>query len=143
MGTSSILKEKKLQQVVRRIKPGEDIMYLLLIKVPGSDETFWEIITGREEAYNFIKDNIAEIDPNQSYIVASNTEINLDNLHTVYDFVIFVKNKNNIVDEFDIDDYTYESSNGFENIGVGLESAGQVFTGIAGTFEEADNNTEE
>ena len=46
--TDSILKGKKLISPVRRIKPGEDIKYLLLIKVPNSDETFWEIITGRE-----------------------------------------------------------------------------------------------
>lgn len=134
----SILKERKLINPVRRIKPGENIKYLLLIKVPNSDETYWEIITGREEVYKYIKNNITEIDPEESFIIANKIEIDLDNMHTIYGFIKFVKEKNDIVDEFDIDDFTSNINNA-SDIGVGLETAGQVFTGIAGTFESVDD----
>ena len=136
--SDSILQQKKLVSPVRRLKPGENIKYLLLIKLPESDESFWEIITGREEAYNYIKNNISSIDVEESYIIASETTVDLDSLHTIYGFIKFVKEKNDIVDEFDIDDYLITNNNATD-IGVGLESAGQVFTGIAGTFESDDD----
>lgn len=140
--TDSILNEKKLISPVRRIKPGENIKYLLLIKVPSTDETYWEIITGREEAYNYIKNNITEIEPEESFIIADKMkEINLDNMHTIYGFVKYVKEQNNIVDEFDIDDYKSNINNA-SDIGVGLESAGKIFTGIAGSYESAEDNDE-
>lgn len=138
--SDSILQKKKLISVVRRIKPGEDIKYLLLIKVPNTDETYWEIITGRETAYEYIKNNITEIDVDNSFIIANKQkEINLDDMHTIYGFVQFVKKENDIVDEFDIDDYIVNIDNS-ANIGVGLESKGNVFTGIAGSFEDDDDD---
>lgn len=138
--SDSILQKKKLISVVRRIKPGEDIKYLLLIKVPNTDETYWEVITGRETAYEYIKNNITEIDVDSSFIIANKQkEIDLDNMHTIYGFVKFVKKENDIVDEFDIDDYIVNIDNS-ANIGVGLESKGNVFTGIAGSFEDDDDD---
>lgn len=138
--SDSILQKKKLISVVRRIKPGEDIKYLLLIKVPNTDETYWEVITGRETAYEYIKNNITEIDVDNSFIIANRQkEIDLDNMHTIYGFVQFVKKENDIVDEFDIDDYIVNIDNS-ANIGVGLESKGNVFTGIAGSFEDDDDD---
>lgn len=141
--TETILKGKKLVCPVRRIEPGEDIKYLLLIKVPNSDETYWEIITGREEAYKYIKNNISEIDVDESYIVANNIEINLDDMHTIYGFIKYVKEESDsdIVDEFDIDDYLSNNNNP-SDIGVGLESAGQVFTGIAGSYESDEEEND-
>lgn len=136
--TDSILNGKKLINPVRRIKPGEDIKYLLLIKVPNSDETFWEIITGREEAYNYIKNNIDTIDVDESYIIANKIELDLDSMHTIYGFIKFVKEKNDITDEFDIDDYISNINNS-SDIGVGLESAGKIFTGIAGSYESDED----
>lgn len=136
------LEGKKLISPVRRLKPGEDIKYLLLIKTPNSDEAFWEIIQGREEAYNYIKNNIDIIDVENSFIIANKMkEVDLDNLHTIYGFVKFVKQENNIVDEFDIDDYEMNVDRS-SNIGVGLESAGMVFTGIAGSYESAEDDDE-
>ena len=44
----SILEGKKLVSPVRKLKPGENIKYLILVKMPNSDETFWEIVQGRE-----------------------------------------------------------------------------------------------
>lgn len=140
--TATNLEGKKLINPVRKIKPGENIKYLLLIKLPESDETYWEIVTGREEAYLYIKNNIEHIDIENSYIIANKMkEIDLDNLHNIYDFVRFVKKENDIVDEFDIDDY-YISSNidTSSQIGVGLESAGNVFTGIAGSYVSVEND---
>lgn len=138
--SDSILQKKKLISAVRRIKPGEDIKYLLLIKVPNTDETYWEVITGRETAYEYIKNNITEIDVDNSFIIANKQkEIDLDNMHTIYGFVQFVKKENDIVDEFDIDDYIVNIDNS-ANIGVGLESKGNVFTGIAGSFEDDDDD---
>lgn len=135
-------REKKLINPVRRLKPGEEIKYLLLIKIPNSDETFWEIIQGREEVYNYIKNNIDSIDVDESYIIANKMkEIDLDNMHTIYGFVKFVKQENNIVDEFDIDDYQLNVDTS-SNIGVGLESAGRIFTGIVGTYESAEDDDE-
>lgn len=138
--TDNNLEGKKLISPVRRMKPGENMKYLLLIKTPNSDETFWEIIEGREEAYEYIKSNIDIIDPDNSYIIANKLkDINLDNLHTIYNFVKFVKEQNNIVDEFDIDDYLSNINNS-SYIGVGLETAGNVFTGVAGSFTAEDDD---
>lgn len=138
--TDNNLEGKKLISPVRRMKPGENMKYLLLIKTPNSDETFWEIIEGREEAYEYIKNNIDIIDPDNSYIIANKLkDINLDNLHTIYNFVKFVKEQNNIVDEFDIDDYLSNINNS-SYIGVGLETAGNVFTGVAGSFTAEDDD---
>lgn len=130
---------KKLISPVRRIKPGEDIKYLLLLKTPNSDETFWEVIKGREDAYNYIKNNIDVIDVNESYIVSNNIKIDFDNMHTIYDFIKFVKEANDIVDEFDVDDYSYNTDNS-QMIGVGLETGGNVFTGIADSFYSDDDD---
>lgn len=135
----SILGERKLINPVRRLKPGDGIKYLLLIKLPESDETYWEIIENREEVYEYIKNNIENIDVDNSFIVANKMkEIDLDKLHTIYGFVKFVKEENNIVDEFDIDDYIASRTDNSFFIGVGLESAGKVFTGIAGTYTDDD-----
>lgn len=135
--SDSILKQQKFVNPVHRYVPGEEITYLLLVKQINSDETFWEIIKGRVEAYDYIKNNIDIIDPEQSFIVANNTKINLENMHTLYDFVKYVKKENDIVDEFDIDDWKPNVDTSM-NIGIGLESAGSVFTGIAGSFTEDD-----
>lgn len=140
--TDSILQGKKLISPVKRLKPGHGIKYLLLIKVPNSDERYWEIIEGREEAYEYIKNNIDTIDVEESFIIANKMkEVNLDELHTIYGFVKFVKEENNIVDEFDIDDYSMPQDTS-SYIGIGLESAGNVFTGIAGTYESAIDDEE-
>lgn len=137
--TDSILETRTPISPFRRLKPGEDIKYLLLIKTPNSDETFWEIIEGREEAYYYIKNNIDSIDVENSFIIANKMkEIDLDKMHTIYGFVKFVKQENNIVDEFDIEDYLFDIDNS-ENIGIGLETGGNVFTGIAGTYESAED----
>lgn len=139
----SILERKNLVSPVKRLKPGHDIKYLLLIKVPNSDERFWEIIEGRQEAYDYIKNNIDVIDVDESFIIANKMkEVDLDKLHTIYGFVKFVKQENNIVDEFDIDDYDTSKVDNSSYIGIGLESAGQVFTGIAGTYESAEKDEE-
>ena len=129
--------KKGLINPVRRMKPGEDIKYLLLIKTPNSDETFWEVIVGREEAYKYVKNNIDVIDVDESYIVANKINIDLDNMHTIYDFVKFVREQNDIVDEFDIDDWKSNIDNS-QNIGLGLETQGNVFTGINGSFYSDD-----
>ena len=137
--------KRKLISPVRRLKPGEDIKYLLLIKLPDSDETFWEVVTGRETAYNYIKNNIDVIDVDQSYIIANKMkEVDLDNMHTIYNFVLFVKEQNDIVDEFDIDDWRFREAriakvDSSENIGLGLESGGYVFTGLAGSYDSVDD----
>lgn len=131
--------ERKMINPVRRMKPGEDIKYLLLIKVPGSDETYWEIITGREEAYEYIKNNIDTIDAEESYIIANDMKIDLENMHKIIDFVKFVKEANDITDDFDIDDYNFGVDNS-KNIGVGLETNGQVFTGIKGSYDYEDDD---
>lgn len=138
--SNSILEGKKLINPVRRIKPGENNRYLLLIKIPNSDETYWEFITGRENAYEYIKNNIIEIDVDESFIIVNKLkEIDFDRLHTIYGFVKYVKETDSIVDEFDIDDYVINIDTSV-NIGVGLESQGQVFTGIADSFESADDD---
>lgn len=137
--------KKKLVSPVRRLKPGEDIKYLLLIKLPDSDETFWEIVKGRENAYEYIKNNIDTIDVDQSYIIANKMkEVDLDNMHTIYNFVLFVKEENNIIDEFDIDDWRFNETriskiDRSENIGIGLETGGYVFTGLAGSYDSVDD----
>lgn len=133
----SILPGKKLISPVKRIRPGYDKKYLLLIKTPNSDETYWEVIEGRYEAYQYIKNNVDTIDVDQSFIISSGTKVDLNDMHCIYDFVKFVKVENDIVDEFDIDDYKL-NINSSENIGVGLETAGNVFTGIAGSYDPVD-----
>lgn len=134
------MEERKLISPVRKLKPGENIKYLLLIKFPQSDDGYWTIIEGRENAYQYIKDNITEIDLEESYVIANKMkEIDLDNMHTMLGFVNFVKEANDIVDEFDVNDYLSNIDNSID-IGVGLESAGNVFTGIAGSYLSVEEN---
>lgn len=139
----SILQGKKLIHPIRRIKPGENTRYLILVKNPESDETFWEFITGREEVYKYIRDNIDIIDPLKSYIFANKMkEIDFDNLHTIYDFTKWVKEKNNIEDDFDIEEYVINNNSNIDNvtnIGVGLETRGNTFIGVAGSFYSDDD----
>lgn len=85
----------------------EEREYLLLLYVTDDsgeyDEQRFEIITGRDATYQYIKDMIDGMDINKSKVVV--TDVTLKDALTVYQFMMLMKNKYYTNDTFDIDEY--------------------------------------
>lgn len=140
MNESIFNKKQSTVSPIRKMIPGEDKRYILLIKCINSDETYWEMIKGRLEAYNYIKENIEDIDIDNSYIIVHGQErINFDNMHNLYLFMKDAREKNNIEDGFDIDDYSSFSDDEYKIPAQESDiDYSNVFTGVAGSFEDAN-----
>lgn len=84
--------------------------YLLLMKFYGEDEylNFFEIITGREEVYQYLKENIKDYDPNISLIMTD--DMTLDEAVTIIQFIQHLKDIEVVNDELDLDDYREDKS---------------------------------
>ena len=74
---------------------------LICIKSKYSEDS-WDFIEGREDAYEYIKDRIDDIDFETSFIVVSSQKI--DDRKSIYAFMNYAK-KFFPDDTFDIDDY--------------------------------------
>lgn len=87
--------------------------YIILIYGTDEDlETYrWESMTGRSIMYEYIKNNIDSIDPDNSIILTENVAVK--DAFTVSQFVKYLQNSNLIEDEdyFDIDLYSNGGSN--------------------------------
>ena len=99
-----------MRQMIRHVQPGEsraksheEKQYLICIAAtPGSgDYDIWDIVIGRTNAYEFIKDNIDMIDFERSFILVENC--NLNQRKSIYAFVKYIQDLYN--DGFDIDEY--------------------------------------
>lgn len=93
--------------VMNQIDSPEEREYLLLLYITDdsgeSDNQIFEIITGREATYQYIKDMIDGMDINKSKVMV--TDVTLKEALTIYQFMMVIKNKYYTNDTFDIDEY--------------------------------------
>ena len=102
---------KDYHRVKEEITPAdpEERQYILLLKLnnPRREEYVWEAMQGRLTAYNYIQDNIDEMefDPEESFVLVDT--VPYKDALTVAAFVRYLKNAElvDINDGFDIDDY--------------------------------------
>lgn len=95
---------KEMVKVVDNTKKHpEDRQYLICYRAKqGSGENDgWEIVTGRTEAYNFIKNNIDMIDFNYSFVLVET--LTLAKRKSIYAFMKYAGDM--YEDNFDIEDY--------------------------------------
>lgn len=92
-----------------------DKTYLILLE--DTEESFrdWQIITGRQDAYDYIKSMVISqeygcIDVEKSKIVVNT--LTIDKAISIYEFMKEMKLKDKVIDytEFDIDDYVTEGT---------------------------------
>lgn len=102
---------KDYHRVKEEITPEnpEERQYILLLKLnnPGREEYVWEAMQGRLTAYNYIQDNIDEMefDPEESFVLVDT--VPYKDALTVAAFVRYLKNAElvDVNDGFDIDEY--------------------------------------
>ena len=94
---------QQLKEMVKIVdnkkKHPEERQYLICIA--GKSEDFWNIITGRTEAYEFIKENIDDIDLEHSFILVETCT--LSERKSIPEFMRYAGEFYN--DGFDINDY--------------------------------------
>lgn len=93
----------ELKEMVRIVdntkKHPEDRQYLICIA--GTTQDSWIIVTGRTEAYNYIKENIDEINMDHSFVLVES--LPLEKRVSIYAFMKHVGDF--YEDSFDIEDY--------------------------------------
>lgn len=118
------LPPKKVGEGEAPLKDFEHKTYLLLIVYNDRDlGKSWELCNGRTEAYNYIKDNIEDIDIHESTILTETRQIDaktknhkyfmtsIDEVISVFEFCRHVSGSYN--DGFDI--YEYDYSNEYQD----------------------------
>ena len=95
------INNQQLQPLARVVKQ-DPTKTLYLICLKGMEEDIWNIVEGREEAYEFIKDNIDGVIIDESFILAENQP--LKKRKPIYTYMKYVE-KFFPDDRFDIDDY--------------------------------------
>ena len=106
-------------------KTPEEKKYLVCIETRSNNrDSFWEILTGRSEVYEYIKNIIDIIDFENSFILVENCI--LEERKSIYAFMKYAK-KFYLHDDFDIDDYIddeieYDNKNIDESINVDKSS---------------------
>ena len=95
-------------------------LYLILIEGTendneGKDFRDWEIVEGRQDAYDYIKNYLesefVSIDVYKSKIIVSSEKVKVTDGITIYEFMKVMKEKEKVIDysSFDIDEYIGES----------------------------------
>lgn len=95
---------KEMVKIVDNTKKHpEDRQYLICMRVkPGSEAwDCWDIVTGRTAAYNYIKENIDDIDMEYSFILVESCT--LAERKSIYAFMKYAGEF--YEDSFDIEDY--------------------------------------
>lgn len=95
---------KEMVTIVKdQVKTPEEKQYLICIrgKDGGTDE--WNVVEGRTEAYEYIKDNIEYIDLEKSFILVEN--LPFAKRKSIFAFMKYVQD--NYEDNFDIEDYVH------------------------------------
>ena len=115
--------EKFLCEIIDDV-PGDnnDKTYLICIRTDSDD--YWEIVEGRKEAWDYIKDKCMyhNVNMDESFILVNT--VNLDKRKPIYTFMKYSEDFINDPDAFDIDDYINndESSENHEVINTIDES---------------------
>lgn len=97
--------KKEMVRIVDNSKPfktHEEKQYLICIASAYNDYDTWVIVTGRTEAYEYIKGEIDTIDFKESFVLVENCT--LSERKSIYAFMKYASQffEN---DDFDIDDY--------------------------------------
>jgi hypothetical protein len=95
---------KEMVKIVDNTKKHpEDRQYLICIttKSGSGEQDSWNIVTGRTEAYEFVKNNIDSIDLNYSFVLVETCP--LSERKSIYAFMKYVGDFYS--DGFDIEDY--------------------------------------
>lgn len=90
-----------------------DKTYLVLLDGESEGQKFrdWEIVVGRQKAYDYIKNmlesNYAEIDIHKSKIIVDSEKVKVTDGVSIYKFMKGMKNNDKVIDysSFDIEDY--------------------------------------
>ena len=91
----------ELKEMVKIVKSPEEKQYLICIAGKDGAEDEWEIVTGRTNAYEKIKNSIEYIDLEHSFILVETCT--LDRRKTIYAFMKYAGEF--YADGFDIEDY--------------------------------------
>lgn len=98
----------KVREEITPTNP-EERQYILLLKLrnPHREEFIWEAMQGRQTTYEYIQDNIDELDfdPEESFVLVDT--VPYKDALTVAGFVRYLKNAElvDVNDGFEIDDY--------------------------------------
>lgn len=84
-------------------KDPEEKTYLVCI-IEENGDNYWELLTGRTDAYEFCKSCIGAIDFSRSFILVDGVE--LENRKSIYAFLKYIQNLYD--DNFEVDDYIYD-----------------------------------
>lgn len=119
-----ILEEVSAMKEMARIidnkkKNPEDRQYLICISAKDGEDDSWQIITGRTNAYEYLKDNIDFINFDESFILVESCT--LEQRKSIYAFLKHVEQF--YEDSFDVDDYVkgdwsedaYRTDNGIDD----------------------------
>ena len=99
--------EQQLTPFVKVVKQDpNNTLYLICLR--GTEEDTWNIVEGREAAYEYIKDNIDGVIIEESFILAENQP--LRKRKDIYTYMKYVE-KFFPDDRFDIDDYIINNNN--------------------------------
>lgn len=99
--------EQQLTPFVKVVKQDpNNTLYLICLR--GTEEDIWNIVEGREAAYEYIKDNIDGVIIEESFILAENQP--LRKRKDIYTYMKYVE-KFFPDDRFDIDDYIINNNN--------------------------------
>lgn len=97
---------KPVTEQSTKVTPASKREYLILYYATidkGEEEKSFEIVTGREAAYEFIKTMVECIDIHKSKVLVDTVSYN--KAATVYEFMKYIGDKNFFNDTFDIEDY--------------------------------------
>lgn len=94
---------KKEEAINKNNIPPERKEYLFCMVVANGDDDFWNIITGRDNAYEFVKDNAENIDLEKSFVLSDETPLSKRN--SVYTFFKFIKQRYYPNDVYDIEEF--------------------------------------
>ena len=95
--------EKFLCEIIDDVPGDNDKTYLICIRTDSDD--YWEIVEGRKEAWDYIKDKCMyhNVNMDESFILVNT--VNLDKRKPIYTFMKYSEDFINDPDAFDIDDY--------------------------------------
>lgn len=91
-------------------KNPEEKNYLVCIKEENGDN-YWEVLTGRTEAYEFCKSYVGVIDFDRSFILVDG--VKFEDRKTIYAFLKYASNF--YEDNFNVDDYIYDDKYQIQN----------------------------
>ena len=112
---------KEMVKIVDNTKKHpEDRQYLICIRSKSGAQDIWEIVLGRTEAYEYIKENIDDINLEHSFILVES--LPLEKRASIYAFMKHVESL--YLDNFDIEDYVkgdWDETDYRRNNDIGME----------------------